>query len=64
MNLVEPMTYRKFELKSQFINKLYHLLRTDFGIYLPSIKEANAKYLSDILSEVKKVRDFNNDFKI
>ena len=64
MNLVEPMTYREHGLKAQSKKDLYHLLNANIGIYLPPIKEADAKYLSDILSGTKKVIDFLNDFKI
>ena len=64
MDLVELMTYRELGLKAQSKKELYHLLNVDVGIYLPSIKEANAKYLSDVLSGAKKVTDFNNNYII
>ena len=51
----DQMSYRELGLKAQSKKELYHLLTTDIGIYLPSIQEANAKYLSDVLGGAKNI---------
>ena len=51
----KEMSYQELGLKARSKKELYNLLTADVGIYLPPIKEANAKYLSDVLSGVKRV---------
>ena len=51
----KEMSYQELGLKARSKKELYHLLTADVGIYLPPIKEANAKYLSDVLSGAKRV---------
>ena len=58
MSEIQPMTAAELGLKAQSKKELYTLLQTDVGIYLPPINEANAKYISDVVSGAKKVSPY------
>ena len=51
------MSYQELGLKAKSKKELYNLLVSDVGIFLPPMKEANAKFISYILSGAKPVRD-------
>ena len=54
------MSYQELGLKAKSKKELYNLLVSDVGIFLPPIKEANAKFISDILSGTKPVREISS----
>ena len=53
----KQMSFQELGLKAKSKKELYNLLVSDVGIFLPLMKEANAKFISDILSGAKPVRD-------
>ena len=54
MSEIQPKTAAELGLKAQSKKELYNLLQTDVGINMPPTNEANAKYISDVVSGTKK----------
>jgi hypothetical protein len=54
----EINTVQEFGLIAKSKKELYSVLTTDGGMYLPPIKEANAKYIRKIVTGQGKVTSF------